>query len=314
MTFIRIFGRCRRSVLRSGLRFHRRRQNNLQPEFQGIGFSILRTTVHVSLGQTPTGSAAAFLRWCDPDRIVVHVQSILYSSLASSLPAAFIAILGKQWLNRYSQVEMRISVYQSQPASTTEDERRGSLVFRSHHRMSAPYASSCAPAPRLRPFKPPFLHQQGRRQYPHRVHLVRSPLLPCHQLHRHPFLQLPIPNAPLPHHSPVNPLRQRPQEVPREVWKVVKTPVLPEEEKRPRPKSAGGPWSLPKFGTFDRGNAGNHIELPMTNTSKAPTPLFNKETDWHGFVLDSNCIAWMFRMSMDVDVIMAIMKFIPEVV
>ena len=44
-----------------------------------------------------------------------------------------------------------------------------------------------------------------------------------------------------------------------------------------------------------------------------PTPLFNKETDWHGYVLDSNCIAWMFEMSMDSGVIMAIMRFIPEV-
>jgi hypothetical protein len=43
-------------------------------------------------------------------------------------------------------------------------------------------------------------------------------------------------------------------------------------------------------------------------------PLFNKETDWDGYVLDSNCIAWMFEMSMDADVIMAIMRFIPEVV
>jgi len=57
-----------------------------------------------------------------------------------------------------------------------------------------------------------------------------------------------------------------------------------------------------------------HIELPMANTADQPTPLFNKETDWDGYVLDSNCIAWMFEMSMDTDVIMAIMRFIPEVV
>jgi len=48
--------------------------------------------------------------------------------------------------------------------------------------------------------------------------------------------------------------------------------------------------------------------------SDQPSPLFNKETDWAGFALDSNCIAWMFEISMDSDVIMAIMRFIPEVV
>ena len=62
--------------------------------------------------------------------------------------------------------------------------------------------------------------------------------------------------------------------------------------------------------TFDW-NIGDHIELAMAGTQD---PLFNKETDWHGYVLDSNCIAWMFEMSMDADVILAIMKFIPEVV
>ena len=68
-----------------------------------------------------------------------------------------------------------------------------------------------------------------------------------------------------------------------------------------------------RFGTFDRGSGGNHIELPMANTSEPPTPLMNKETDWHGLVLDSNYIARIFEMLMDSDVIMAIMKFIPEV-
>ena len=52
----------------------------------------------------------------------------------------------------------------------------------------------------------------------------------------------------------------------------------------------------------------------MTNTSEPPTPLFNKETDWHKFVPDSNCIARMFQMLMDANVIVAIMRFISEVV
>jgi len=52
----------------------------------------------------------------------------------------------------------------------------------------------------------------------------------------------------------------------------------------------------------------------MPGPPDQPLPLFNKETDWEGYVLDSDCIAWMFEMSMDIDIIMAIMKFIPEVV
>ena len=38
---------------------------------------------------------------------MVHVQAILYASLAASLLSAFLAMLGKQWLNRYASVDMR---------------------------------------------------------------------------------------------------------------------------------------------------------------------------------------------------------------
>ena len=84
-----------------------------------------------------------------------------------------------------------------------------------------------------------------------------------------------------------------------------------QKKKRLRSKSGHG---LGRFGTFDGASFNEHIEVPMANITEQPVPLFNKETDWSGHVLDSNCIAWMFEMSMDADVIMAIMRFIPEVV
>ena len=39
--------------------------------------------------------------WSGPPLEIVTVQSLLYASLATSLFAAFIAMLGKQWVNRY---------------------------------------------------------------------------------------------------------------------------------------------------------------------------------------------------------------------
>ena len=56
----------------------------------------------------------------------------------------------------------------------------------------------------------------------------------------------------------------------------------------------------------------DHLELPMVD-ALPPVPLF-EETDLGEHVLDSKCIARMFRMSIDADVSMAIMKFIPEIV
>ena len=41
---------------------------------------------------------------------MVHVQAILFASLSASLLSAFLAMLGKQWLNRYASIDMRGSV------------------------------------------------------------------------------------------------------------------------------------------------------------------------------------------------------------
>jgi hypothetical protein len=38
---------------------------------------------------------------------MVHVQAILFASLAASLLSAFLAMLGKQWLNRYASSDNR---------------------------------------------------------------------------------------------------------------------------------------------------------------------------------------------------------------
>ena len=85
------------------------------------------------------------------------------------------------------------------------------------------------------------------------------------------------------------------------------------KKRQQRPKSTGS-YTLGSFNTFDARTIGNHIELVMAGAANQQAPLFNKETDWHGYVLDANCIAWLLEMSTDADIILVIMKFIPEVV
>jgi len=46
-------------------------------------------------------------QWTGPPHPIVQVQSILYASLATSLLSAFLAMLGKQWLNRYVSTDVR---------------------------------------------------------------------------------------------------------------------------------------------------------------------------------------------------------------
>jgi hypothetical protein len=46
-------------------------------------------------------------QWTGPPHAMIQVQAMLYASLAASLFAAFLAMLGKQWLNRYASTDMR---------------------------------------------------------------------------------------------------------------------------------------------------------------------------------------------------------------
>ena len=72
-----------------------------------MSYQLLVIIANVSLGNTPTGATAAFPQWTGPSPDAVRVGATLYASLAATLLAAFIAVLGKQWLNRYSQIEKR---------------------------------------------------------------------------------------------------------------------------------------------------------------------------------------------------------------
>jgi len=85
-----------------------------------------------------------------------------------------------------------------------------------------------------------------------------------------------------------------------------------QRKKRQRPR-AGGPNGLGRFGATDGNNPGDRIELAMAGAPNQPPPLFSKETDLDGHVLDSNCIAWMFEMSMDADVMSRCLRWLKEI-
>ena len=46
-------------------------------------------------------------QWTGAPRGIVHVQAMLYASFTTSLFSAFLAMLGKQWLNRYASTDVR---------------------------------------------------------------------------------------------------------------------------------------------------------------------------------------------------------------
>ena len=53
------------------------------------------------------GDIPTIPRWTTPPRTIISVQAMLYASLATSLLSAFLAMLGKQWLSRYSSIDIR---------------------------------------------------------------------------------------------------------------------------------------------------------------------------------------------------------------
>ena len=53
------------------------------------------------------GNIPSLPQWTGAPRGIIHVQAMLYASLAASLFSAFLAMLGKQWLNRYVSIGMR---------------------------------------------------------------------------------------------------------------------------------------------------------------------------------------------------------------
>ena len=93
-------------------------KSELQPDPNEDTAALLRFLVYklenTSVGDIPTLPQP----WPGPPRTIVHVQAILLASLAVSLFSAFLAMLGKQWLNRYASIDMR-----------------GSAIERSQHRQ-----------------------------------------------------------------------------------------------------------------------------------------------------------------------------------
>jgi len=87
-------------------------QPKLQPDPNEETVALLRVLIHKIDNTTFGNDVPTIPRWTGPPHTIVQVQAILYASLAASLFSAFLAMLGKQWLNRYASIDMRGSAIQ----------------------------------------------------------------------------------------------------------------------------------------------------------------------------------------------------------
>jgi hypothetical protein len=92
--------------------------SQLQPDPNTETATLLRIILYKMDNTAFGGKIPTVPQWSGPPRTIVQVQAILYASLAASLLSAFLAMLGKQWLNRYASIDMR-----------------GSSIERSQHRQ-----------------------------------------------------------------------------------------------------------------------------------------------------------------------------------
>ena len=82
-------------------------QPQLQPDTGEETTALLRVLIYKIDNTTFGGNTPALPQWSGPPHAIIQVQAILYASLAASLFSAFLAMLGKQWLNRYASIDMR---------------------------------------------------------------------------------------------------------------------------------------------------------------------------------------------------------------
>jgi len=80
-------------------------QSELKSYYEEMNNRLLEMLLNATTGTLPTSSATPVPRWSGADPVVVKVQCILYATLCATIPASSLAILGKQWRNRYRQNE-----------------------------------------------------------------------------------------------------------------------------------------------------------------------------------------------------------------
>jgi len=63
--------------------------------------AYMRILIHSMNNSLFPNANPSSVAWTGPSPEIVTIQSLLYASLATSLFAAFLTMLGKQWVNRY---------------------------------------------------------------------------------------------------------------------------------------------------------------------------------------------------------------------
>jgi len=280
-----------------------------------MSFQLLTIVASVSLGNVPTSDNAVLPQWTGPDPAAARVQAILYSSLSASLLAALIAMLGKQWLNRYASAG------------------RGSIVDRGRQRKRKmegmvtwkfDLVMECVP---LMLQAALLLLGYALSDYLYFINRVVASVVIGFTAFGLLFYFLITSAGTLSFNCPFQtPLslvlrymihfndkhRKYLERSGKWFGRRLKwfRRVFSWKKNRPGPEAGGSRTS----GELDGNSLDDRIELIVANPPGQPPPIFDVVTDWEAHRFDSNSVGWTLGMSLDIDVTMAIARVIPEIV
>jgi len=271
-----------------------------------MNHALLKIVASAALGNVPTGADAALPEWKGPDSTVVHVQAILYASLSTTLLAAFVAMLGKQWLNRYSSVKRG-------PAVDRCRQRKRKMDGMMNWKFGL--VMECLP---LMLQAALLLLGYSLSNYLFFINRVVAGVVIGFLTFGLLFYLLIVSAATLsfncPFQTPLSLIlrffirfdNQRGRYLKRsKKWFGYILTRMTKSQQRQR---SGDPGCLGMFGVCHRSGLGEHVELDVTNSH----PLFER-VDWDGYQADSDCVAWMFEIPMDIAVTVTLAGFIPEI-
>ena len=281
-------------------------QTQIQPDYTQLSYDILYAMAENKTLTVPA-KPSSDSPWNGPDPNLVHVQAILFSSLALSLLASFVAMLGKQWLNRYSKVDMR-----------------GSLIDRSRDRQRKMNGMENWGFKLVMESLPLMLQAAllllgcALSKYLFTIDNLIAWVVVVFTASGFLFYVIIVIAAIIsydcPFQTPISLIvrltgtlfNERQKHLQKWKWSL--------HAFKQRGQRLGELFRLAVSRRPDGNNLNQGAPVAIVDQPLLPPVLFGDEADRKAFVLDSNCIAWMFDMSMDPDVILDIMKFIPEIV
>ena len=275
--------------------------------------TLLEMLLNATTGNLPAGSVTALPRWTGPDPVVVQVQCIFYATICATLLASFLAMLGKQWLNRYRQNETRGST--ADRSRMREKKLTGIETWKFHIIMEAlPLILQSALV----------LLGFGLSRYLWEVNRSVSSVVIGFTAFGLLFYALIVTvsifSFVCPYQTPFSLIIRFFVRLAFPHWRSLRQSFGP--KKRPHKSGTPGPGQgLPSSANnSDRdqdleANPTRHeIALVAIPPSELVAPLFFQEVGAEVDRLDAKCVDRMFVMSTGSDVVVSIMDFIPEII